>query len=333
MRINFVAENFGKLKFVGSYTVIAEYAKKMKEKGIKVEINSFGKNFDLVHFHSFGPVAILYAEMLKKKGIPTVLSAHSLPSCNKENVAISSTEFWENVYKPIYNLFDYIIAISPFCKRELKEMGIKKPTHLIPLGINLKEWKFNAKSRKKFRKEYGIAEREKLVLNVGQTTPGKGLYEFIEIAEKMPEYKFMWAGDTAYSLFSADYLKAKKILKEKHGNLIFTGNLDRKKIKEAYSAADLFLFPSFRETFGMVILEAAAHSVPVIARELEVYKGLFGKSIIYAKNKKEFVEKIEKIFEGKNAEKYSKKSKELAKKYDMNKSVKEMIALYKKITK
>ena len=55
--------------------------------------------------------------------------------------------------------------------------------------------------------------------------------------------------------------------------MIFAGYADKPQIQEALSGADLFLFPSFEETEGIVVLEALAMKIPVLLRNIPVYKG------------------------------------------------------------
>jgi len=59
-------------------------------------------------------------------------------------------------------------------------------------------------------------------------------------------------------------------------NVTFTGLLKREEVKQWYHAADLFFLPSNQETFGIVIVEAAAAGLPVLLRDLEQYRDTFG---------------------------------------------------------
>lgn len=54
-------------------------------------------------------------------------------------------------------------------------------------------------------------------------------------------------------------------LRENYPDVIFTGKLVGEELAEAYASADVFVFPSLTDTFGIVLLEAMASGVPVAA--------------------------------------------------------------------
>jgi len=58
-------------------------------------------------------------------------------------------------------------------------------------------------------------------------------------------------------------------------NMRFTGQLKREDVIDYYRAADLFFLPSIQETFGIVIVEAAATGLPVLLRDIEQYRRTF----------------------------------------------------------
>ncbi len=71
-------------------------------------------------------------------------------------------------------------------------------------------------------------------------------------------------------------------------------------LREAYSGSDLYIFPTFEETEGIVLLEALSTKADIIIRDIEIYKDLIdGKEIYKAKNLEEFYKKIKLFLEGK----------------------------------
>ncbi len=66
----------------------------------------------------------------------------------------------------------------------------------------------------------------------------------------------------------------RQIVKEEHpDNVIFPGYIRGEIIEGAYSGADLFFFPSYEETEGIVVLEALASKQNVLVRDIPVYDG------------------------------------------------------------
>jgi 1,2-diacylglycerol-3-alpha-glucose alpha-1,2-galactosyltransferase len=112
-----------------------------------------------------------------------------------------------------------------------------------------------------------------VVLTVAQQTPRKGIYDFLELSKKHPEIKWVWVGGFPYGIFSADYFRIKNMKKKCNNNVIFTGFVPD--ITEAYSGADVFFMPSYAETFGLVVLEALACGLPVVARDIPEFREIF----------------------------------------------------------
>ncbi len=54
-------------------------------------------------------------------------------------------------------------------------------------------------------------------------------------------------------------------LKERHPHVRWLGLLPRDELAKVYAAADVFVFPSFADTFGLVMVEAMAVGTPVAA--------------------------------------------------------------------
>ena len=70
----------------------------------------------------------------------------------------------------------------------------------------------------------------------------------------------------------------------------------------ALNALDIFIFPSYEENEGMVILEAAAIGLPIVVRDILAYKGWLehGENCLKAKSNEEFKRYIEMLLEDKN---------------------------------
>jgi glycosyltransferase involved in cell wall biosynthesis len=145
--------------------------------------------------------------------------------------------------------------------------------------VNRDHFCFGEKKRQAFREEYGIGDDEEVVLTVAQLTPRKGLYDFLALAKECPEKKWIWVGGLPYGAMSKNYRRIKKIKRHPAENVIFTGHIAD--ISHAYSGADVFFLPSYAETFGLVILEALSCGLPVIARDIPEYYGIFDGQILF----------------------------------------------------
>lgn len=275
MDINFVVEDMFFFKYIGCSTVARTLYKSMKEKpGLNLTWDRFRYDTEVSHYHTFGPIALLNRRL---SGGKRILTAHSTPRVNIGNLAL--TKAINKRYPEIYRKFDHIVTISESCEREVREMAPDVPVTRISNGINREYFRPDKDKRDAFRDMYGLTEDDQVVLTVAQVSPRKGFYEFLELATRHPETRFIWVGGFPYSLASKDYLKIKWMIQQRPENVIFTGFV--RDIAEAYSGADVFFMPTHAETFGLAVLEAQACGLPVLARNIPEFHEIFEDTIQY----------------------------------------------------
>ena len=95
--------------------------------------------------------------------------------------------------------------------------------------------------------------------------------------------------------------KIQRIIENPPKNLIFPGYVDKDILQGAFSGAKAFLFMTYEENEGIVILEALSAKLPIVVRDIPVYENWLqdGKNCFKAKNNDEFYEKIINIIENK----------------------------------
>ena len=104
-------------------------------------------------------------------------------------------------------------------------------------------------------------EKRDFVGFAGRLTPEKGIFDFIELARLMPDYKFRVAGKRTAILDTVDIPH----------NLKFEGFLEVSQLKNFYCRAKVIVFPSrWYEGFPMILLEAFSSKTPVITYNLSV---------------------------------------------------------------
>jgi glycosyltransferase involved in cell wall biosynthesis len=270
--VNFVVEDMFYFKYIGCTTAAKTLYREINKNGTWNATWNEQNTALISHYHTFGPLA-LYARY-QSTGI-NILTAHSTPRVNIGNIA--GTDLINQVYPYIYKRFDHIITISQACEDEIKTFLPDVPVTRIPNGIDREKYTRDKEAGALFRETYGIAEDDTLVLSVGQTSPRKGIYDFLEVAKRCPDKKFVWVGGSPYGILSTDFLSMKRALGRAAENVIFTNFIPD--VVGAYSGADVFFMPSYAETFGLVVLEALACGLPVVARNLTEFKEIFGLSI------------------------------------------------------
>jgi glycosyltransferase involved in cell wall biosynthesis len=278
--VNFVVEDMFYFKYIGCTTAAKTLYREINKGGTWNATWNKESETPISHFHTFGPVAL--SSLRKSTGI-NILTAHSTPRVNVGNVA--GTQLINQIYPHIYKRFDHIITISQACENEIKTLLPDIPVTLIPNGIDLSKFQKNKDAGATFREMYGISDDETLVLSVGQLSPRKGVYDFLEVAKECPDKKFVWVGGSPYGVLSSNYISVKYAQKKAPKNVIFTDFIPD--VSYAYSGADIFFMPSYAETFGLVLLEALACGLPVVARNLPEFKEIYGSSISLFSNKNE----------------------------------------------
>lgn len=322
MKVNFVVEDFGSMKYVGCSTLAKSLYENLE---IEKNWNSLNSNSDLDHFHTFGPFSLF---MNLKESRPSVLTAHSTPRANVGNVLLSE-DFWRKVYRNIYNKFDTIIAVSETSKKELLDIGIDQDISVIYNGVDRSKFYFDERARREIRDQYGLEDDDLLAINVGQKTVRKGIFDFIAMAKKHPDVKFLWVGGMPYSGFSENYREIKKALSRKYDNLILPGYVED--LNAHYSAADFMLNPSSFETFGLTILEAMSVGLPVIMKDVEVFLELYSHSGMICKNREEMGSCLESLKDENYRKIMEKRSLETAEQFNIGKIAQQHVDLYRRI--
>lgn len=269
MRVNICVESYSMLKYVGCSSAAMMLYEGLKETpGVEVELNSRDHDHDIYHCHTFGPRVNI--DRIRSKGV-TILTAHSTPRLNIGNLAAAG--LINLLYPPIYRRFDHMITITKPSTLELQEMLPGMPMTQIPNCIDMKKFAPSAEKRREFREFLGVDDDAKVILTVAQQTPRKGIFDFLWLAKRMPEYTFVWVGGYAYGKFSTKH-KQIDVEKAKAGdNVIFTGFVPD--ITGVYCGADLLFVPSYGEIMSVVVLEGLASGVPVISRDLPEFRDVF----------------------------------------------------------
>ncbi len=161
------------------------------------------------------------------------------------------------------NLSDHVIAPSESVKNILRERGVGSPISVVPTGISVSE--FERGDGRGVRRALGIGESAFLAGFVSRLAPEKNI-EFLcralsRFLMKRPDAHFIVVGKGP----SEDYMRDMFRTAEVDSRVHFTGLLEGQQLADAYHAMDVFTFASHTETQGIVIAEAMAASVPVVA--------------------------------------------------------------------
>ncbi len=189
-----------------------------------------------------------------------------------------------------------VLTPTEYSRRLLESYGLKKPVYSISNGVDTSFFRPDPSLRPVFRKRYGIQEGQKAVVSVGHMIARKGLPEFLDLARKLPDARFLWFGWTDPRLVPQEIREA---LDNAPSNVSFPGYVDRERLREAYCGADAFAFLSREETEGIVVLEALACGVPALLRDIPVYDGWLshGRNVYKARSAEDFYQTLSGILD------------------------------------
>lgn len=232
------------------------------------------QKFDLVQYST--PNASLYASIAaKKEKVPVRVYAQW--GIRYVGLSGMSRKIFKYLEKKACKNSTHIRAVSPMNMEFAIKEGLypKDKAKVIgnggTIGVDMSLFDISKREEYKaaIRAEYGIGENDFLFGFVGRISADKGSREllkaFKEVAEKYENAKLMMVGRNESKSEELNELIA---WAEKSDNVIFTGRVEKSKVKEFYCAFDMLVHPTYREGFGMVIQEAGALALPVITTKI-----------------------------------------------------------------
>jgi len=261
------------LKYIGKSGLgraIEHQKKALTLEGIEYTTD-YHDDFDLMHINTYFGQSYRLVNKVKKAGKPIVYHAHSTQEDFRNSFVFS------NAAAPLFNKWiihcyrygDVVLTPTAYSKRLLQNAGLDKPIIPISNGIDLSFYQPNEKMKQAFREEYHYAESDKVIMSVGLYIKRKGILDFVALAKEMPEYKFIWFG--YLNLHQVPH-EIREAVETTLPNLIFAGYVAPNELRNAYCGANLFFFPTYEETEGIVLLEALAMGQDILVRDIPIYE-------------------------------------------------------------
>lgn len=240
--------------------------------GVEWTTNAWDQDYDILHINTVAMNSANIIKNAREHGKKVIYHAHSTEE-DFRNSFILSNQVAPLFKKHIVNLYsqaDYILTPTPYSKSLLEGYGITVPIQAISNGIDLNRFHYDEEKVKAFQRYFSLKPEDKVVLCVGLFFERKGILDFIEVAKRLPEYKFIWFGSINLLLVPQ---QIREIVQGDHpSNVIFPGYVKGAIIEGAFAGANAFFFPSYEETEGIVVLEALASHQEVIVRDIGVYQ-------------------------------------------------------------
>lgn len=228
-----------------------------------------GRNYTLIHVQT--PFVAHYSGvyLARKLGIPIVETYHThfedylghyLPWIPTRWLQRAAQRFTRNQCHQVNAL---IVPSRPVLE-VMHRYGVQTPTHIIPTGLHLAE--FQGGDGVLFRTRHSIDPDRPVLVHVGRVAHEKNIDFLLQVValvrQTIPDVLLLIVGEGPAQPHLERLVKQLDL----KANIRFVGYLDRKReLLDCYRAGDLFVFASRTETQGLVLLEAMALGVPVVA--------------------------------------------------------------------
>ena len=138
---------------------------------------------------------------------------------------------------------------------------IQPPVVTIPNGVDTDRFKPpTEEERARLRGEYMLDDEDRVALFVGHDLPGKGIRHAVAALVHAPTVMLLVVGGVRSTVDAARSLAEGLGVSER---VLFVG--PRQDVDRLFALSDMFVFPSGYEAFGLVVLEALASGLPVVA--------------------------------------------------------------------
>jgi len=225
--------------------------------------------FDLVHIQT--PFAAHYAglRIARDLGVPCVATYHTffeeylyhyVPFAPRGLMRALARSFSRRQG----NQVDALVVPSRAMLSTLTAYGVRSPMAILPTGLSLDE--FAGGDGASFRRAHGIPPERPVLVHVGRVAFEKNIDFLLRALDcvrlRYPDVLLLIVGEGPAQSRLKDIVHRLRL----EANVQFIGYLDRTTaLLDCYRAGDVFVFSSRTETQGLVLLEAMALGVPVVA--------------------------------------------------------------------
>ncbi|MCA9104019.1 MAG: glycosyltransferase family 4 protein [Planctomycetales bacterium] len=237
-------------------------------------------NIDLLHLHTGKRLGGIVRTVARQRRIPYVVTLHGgvtdVPPEERRALMAPTRRAWEwgRVLgwwvgsRRVLRDAAAILVISRTEEERLRETCPDSRIEYLPHGVEAS--RFETGDGARFRKRYGIRDSVKMLLNVGRIDPQKNQRLALQLLPRLLAERHDTHLTFIGHVTDDDYFRQLRAYCRELGvagrvTIIPGFNAESKELVDAYHAADLFLLPSQHEPFGIVVLEAWAAGLPVVA--------------------------------------------------------------------
>lgn len=221
---------------------------------------------DIVHSHCPFFMGDFALRLSRQHAIPLVFTYHTMFEQYVHDWPVQNEgvkRFIVKLAAGYANFVDQVIVPCESVQEILFKRGVKTPMEIVPTGVDLK--RFSKGDRKGFREQNQIPPDALVIGHAGRLAPEKNLDFLIncmvEALKKDARIHALIVGKGPAEQMIKDAFKQAGLEERLH----LTGVLHYQHLVDAYFAMDVFAFASLSETQGLVLIEAMAAGLPVVA--------------------------------------------------------------------
>jgi glycosyltransferase involved in cell wall biosynthesis len=216
---------------------------------------------DSIHIATEGPIGLLVRRYCRKQGLPFTTSFHTrFPEYISARLPVPESWIWAALRR-FHGASQAVMAATPALAGELRARGFRNVV-LWPRGVDAGHF---------HPRPADLGLPRPVFLCVGRVAVEKNLEAFLDL--DLPGTQVV-VGDGPELM----------ALARKYPHAVFLGARQGEALAEAYAAADVFVFPSRTDTFGLVLLEALASGLPVAAFPVTGPRDVIGAAPVGALN-------------------------------------------------
>ncbi len=231
------------------------------------ELISQGETFDIIHAHDW---LVAYAAKTLKfsHGIPMISTIHATEAGRNSGIHTDEQKYINDTEWMLTYESSEVIVNSNYMKSELQRLfGLPyEKINVIPNGVNLTSFN-NVYRDYDFRRRFAM-DNEKIILFMGRLVYEKGIQNLIAAMPKVLDHyhdvKLVIAGKGGMIDELRNEVNALGISEK----VYFAGYLKSNDVKKMYKCADISVFPSTYEPFGIVAIEAMLSGTPVVVSDI-----------------------------------------------------------------
>lgn len=253
----------------------------------------------ITHYHTVDFKFFLSRPFITSKGA-SVGYVHMLPESVDGSLKLPwlvKKAFYRYMIS-FYKGMDFLVTVNPYFVDVLSDkyrIPRERITY-IPNFVSAKSFhKVSPEKRAELRQKYNIAPDAFVVMSAGQIQVRKGIFDFLKLAESLPDVTFVWAGGFSFGAITDGYKELKSVVEAPPKNVIFTGIIDREYMNEIFNIADVMLLASFSELFPVTILEGMCVHLPILLRDLPIYKGILANYYLKASDVDGFAAEVKRL--------------------------------------